>query len=493
MIIPIEGYAPDLDTTTPGILTNCANLIPSLKGFKGAPSALSVGVAALASTCQGAAVLVKLDDTNRLIAGSGTKLYELSGTSWNDVTRVSGGDYGLGGDVRWCFAQFGNVSLAVAKSDILQGSVSGAFSDVGASVPKASIVETVGQFVFLFDINDQGSIGPFGDDPQRWWCCAIGDYTDWTPSISNQCASGQLTSSPGPVKAARRFGDSIVVYKEKSMFLGVYVGPPQTWEFREIPGASGALGQYAVVDVGTSEDPKHLFMGNDDFYQFDGSRPVRIGTPVREAVYSELNRSLASLSIALHDKTQSLVYFYYCSSSNTNPDKCVVYNYKTNKWGRDDRTIEMVVNYVSAGINYDTLGNFYSNYDDLPNISYDSSFFTAATPIPAVFNTSHTLNTLNGPSVSSSMTTGDFGDENSSVFLSRVSPRFLTKPSAANMVNFHRRTLGDSLTTDMTTAMDSKARFDLRREDFWHRVRFDFTGPVELAAINTNGSAGGME
>lgn len=493
MMFKLDGYAPDIDPTTPGVMVNCSSIIPTMKGFAGAPSAVSLGVDALASACQGASVMVKLDDSNRLIAGTGTKLYELSGTSWTDRTRASGGDYSLSGDTRWSFAQFGNVSLAVAKSDILQSSTTGAFANVGASIPKASIVETVGQFVFLFDVNDQGSIGPFGDDPQRWWCCAIGDYTDWTPSIANQCASGQLTSSPGPIKAGKRFGDSIVAYKEKSMFLGVYVGPPAVWDFREIPGDAGALGQSVVVNIGTSENPMHLFMGHDDFFAFDGSRPVRIGTPIRETVYRELNRTYANLSIALHDQTKSLVYFFYCSSGNTTPDKCVVYNYKTGKWGRDDRTVEMVVNYISSGLSYDDLGSSYSTYSDLPSVSYDSSSFTSATPVPAIFNASHVLQTLNGPSVSSSITTGDFGDESISTCLSRVSPRFLTKPSSANMVNYHRRTLGDSLTTDQTTAMDSKARFDVMREDFWHRVRFDFTGPVELAAINTTAIPGGME
>lgn len=492
-MVPIAGYAPDLDPTTAGVLTNCANFIPSLRGFEGAPSPATTGIAALAAACQGAGLLVKLDDTTRLIAGSATKLYELATTTWTDVTRASGGNYGLGTDVRWTFAQFGDVSLAVNKADILQSSSSGAFANVGASVPKATIIETVGQFVFLFDVNDQGGLGSYGDSPDRWWCSAKGDHTDWTPAIGTECASGRLTSAPGPLKAGRRFGDSIIAYKERSMFLGVYVGAPAIWDFREIPGSAGALGQYVVINVGTPEDPKHIFMGSDDFYQFDGSRPLRIGTPVRETVYGELNRQFAHLSVALHDEAKARIYFFYCSSGNTTPDKCVVYNYKTNKWGRDDRTIEMALQYVSGGTIYNDLGTTYATYADLPNISYDSSFWTARTRIPAIFDGSHLLKTLNGPNVTSSMTSGDFGDENVTMCLSRISPRFLTKPSSANMVNYYRMALGESLSTDMTTAMDARSRFDVMRDAFWHRLRFDFTGPVELAALNPVTVEGGEE
>jgi hypothetical protein len=110
-----------------------------------------------------------------------------------------------------------------------------------------------------------------------------------------------------------------------------------------------------------------------------------------------------------------------------------------------------------------------------------------------VFDTSHVLMPLDGPNVTSSFTSGDFGDEDVSALLSRVSPRFLTKPSSANMVNFHRRTLGDTLTQDQTTPMNSLARFDVLRDAFWHRVRFDFTGPVELNAINPDVIVSGSE
>lgn len=484
-MIDFKGYAPDLAATTPGILTDCSALIPTLKGMAGAPSAVDLGLDALAATCQGGAVCIKLDNSIRLLAGTGTKLYELAGTGWDDVTRAS--DYNLGTDIRWTFTQFGDVTIAAAKSDTLQYSSSGDFDDISGA-PAATIVETVGQFVFAMDTDE----GTYGDSPNRWWCCAKGDYSDWTPSIPNECATGILTSAPGPIRAAKRFGDAIVAYKERSMFIGVYVGAPAIWDFRELPGKVGALGQYAVVDIGSAENPMHIFMGPEDFYQFDGSRPVPIGNPLRETIYREMNRSFAYLSITVHDPIKSLVRFYYPSTSSA-LDRCVVYNYKTGRWGRDDRTIEMALQYQSAGITYATLGDYYATYADLPAISYDSSFWTAQNQIPAIFDTLHDLKSLNGPAAASSLTTGDFGDDERFSTLSRFVPRWIEKPASASMTNYYRDNSGEDLTTDQTVAMDSRGRFDVDRESRWHRIRLEFTGPVEIAQGKETLIPGGTE
>lgn len=485
MKVKFLGYAPDADPTLPGIIVDCGAWIPSFKGYEAAPSPQAASVTdALAAACRGAAVLRKLDETTRFFAGSGTKLYEASGTGWTDRTRASGGDYNLASDRRWRFAQYGDVSLAVAKTEILQSTSSGAFANVAADTPKASIVETVGQFVFLGDINDQGALASYGDSPDRWWCCAKGDHTSWTPSTSTEATSGRLTSSPGKIRAMRRFGERIVAYKHRSMFVGEYRGAPQVWNFTELPGQVGAACQECVVNVGTPEEPKHIFMGFEDFYEFDGSRVKPIGENwVKKAVFDTLNKSYAEQATALHDVINSRIYFFYPVASSVNPDKCVVYNYKTDKWGRDDRQVEATVEYISGGMTYDDLGTSYSTYADLPSVSYDSSFWTSEFPIPAIFDTSHLLKTLNGTPGSSTYTTGDMGDENVWMTVSRVRPRFITAPTTGSMINYYRENLGDSLSTGATTSLAS-GKFDVLREARWHRFRFDFTGSVVIPGVD---------
>jgi hypothetical protein len=166
MLVPVRGFAPDVDPTEPGVLTACVGYIPSTKGMKAAPAKVSVGLAALASACRGSAVLLLLDRSRRLFAGTATNLYEAGSSTWTDVTRADG-TYTLGADATWRFAQYGNVSLAAQKGDKIQFSVSSGDFDNITAAPRASIVEVVGQHVFAFDIND-GS-----DRPSGWKTSAL--------------------------------------------------------------------------------------------------------------------------------------------------------------------------------------------------------------------------------------------------------------------------------------------------------------------------------
>lgn len=482
MKIPLLGYAPDKHPNERGVLTVCTNMIPTLRGMAGAPSVQSPSgiTGALAAACQGAASLRKLDESVRTFAGTGTDLYEISGGVWAEITRASGGDYSLGTDVRWRFAQFGNVSLAAAKSDTLQASTTGDFASIAAA-PAAGGVEVIGQFVFLWDTNE----GTYGDSPNRWWCSAKGDHTDWTPAISTECATALITSTPGKIRSIKRFGPHVVIYKLRSIHFGIYAGQPSIWNFdREISSEAGALSHEAVVDVGTPEEPRHIFMGFDDFYEFNGGRPRPLGQGwVRETVYNELNKSFMERAVALLDRAKSLVYFYYPSGASNNPDKGVVYNYKTGKWGRADRTIEHAFEYSSVGLSYDDLGSVYSTYDDLPSVAYDSTIWTSGYPLPAVFDTSHVLKTLDGNAGDSGFRLGDFGDDEKFSTVLRVRPRFTQSPTTGTLVNYYRNNLGDSLTTGATTSL-SNGKFDLKRSARWHALDLSFSGPVEVGMLD---------
>lgn len=477
--VKLLGLGPDQDPTTPGVLTNCASVVPSVRGFKGAPSALSANFATLAAAARGAASLRKMDDTTRLFAGTADAIYEGGSGAWADVTRASGGAYTVGTGLRWRFAQYGNVSLAVQKGDVLQYSNgTGAFANLTA--PKASIVETVGEFVFLADTNE----GTYGDQTDRWWCSAKGDYTSWTPSVATECATGRLIGSSGPIRAMRRFGDQIVAYKGRSMHMGTYQSAPDIWRFDEIPGGVGAVSQEAVVNAGTEQDPRHLFMGADDFYSFDGSRPVPIGVGwIKEQVFAEVSQSYSYGAQAVHDRKNSRVYFFYPTGGSATCDKCVVYNYRTKQWGRDDRRIEATFEYSNPGITYTGLGSVYTTYADLPSVPYDSALASAGAMSPAIFDTAHKLYTLTGPAGNTSITTGDFGDDTQVWLLSKLVPLFFTTPDTATMTNFYRANLGDDLTMD-SLATFSDGRFNKLRSARWHRFRLDFSGDWEMAHIN---------
>lgn len=483
----LSSFAPDTDPTIEGVITDCEGVVPSFKGLAGAPSPTDSLLAALSATVNGAATLLKLDGTSRTFAGQITSIVEASTATWGDVSKTTVAAYAtvLG---RWRFAQYGNVSIAASKENTLQYSSSNLFADISGG-PKADIVETVGQFVFLFNTNES----TYGDSPNRWWCSALGDYTNWTPSIATQSATNTLTSVPGKITAGKRFGDSVVVFKQYGMYVGIYSGPPFIWSFQELPtGGIGTFCQESVAQIGTPEQPKLFFVGTDNFYLFDGARPIPVGFDVKTYFFSNLNVSAAEKICILHDRSYARLYIYFPSGSSTVLNNCLVYNYRTGKWGKDPRTIDFAIEFIPGGLTYADLGTYYATYNDLPSAPYSNAFVSGASIAPAIFNSSHKLQTMNGAASTGFMVTGDYGDDVNEVLLSRVKVKWLTKPTSATMTNYYRQHIGDTLTQDQTVTM-SESRFDVLREARWHRAKINTVGDWEANMVNADFAINGSE
>lgn len=473
------GFAPDVERTTNGALLECANVIPTLKGMKAAPSNVSAGYAASAEAVTGAALLVTLDASVRFYIGGATMIQQGTSGSWTNRSRGAG--YAAGTN-RWCFAQFGNDSLAANKSCVLQRSTGAAFADLTA--PKAAVMEMVSGFVMLANCDDTGSglATGFGDQPDRWWCSGFNDDASWTPAASNQCTSGRLVDAPGPIRALRRLGANVVAYKDKALFVGTYVGPSApVWAWQLIPGDIGCSSQECVVNIGTA----HLFVGETDIYSFDGTRPVPIGAPVREWFFARLNRAYQYQMAAMHDRVNGLVYWFYPSTASTSGalDEAIVFNYRANRWGAITRDIEMPIEVVLGGITYDNLGTLYTTYDDLPAIPYDSPFWVANSPVPAVVGTDHKPYTVGGPAESWSFASQYFGDEQAVSLLSRLNVRWISKPTSATLTPRYGMDEAASFAASPGTPMSTRGHFDILRSARWHQLAVAGSGDMEFVGL----------
>lgn len=472
MRLELAGFSPDLDPETPGILVDCDAIVPTLQGLAAANSLAPTGIAALAATPLSAFTTQLLDGTRRMFAATATKIYEASGTTWTDRSRA--GDYS--GTNRQRFCVFGNNVLNTNRVQAIgQAAPGGAFADI-AGAPAASIIVSVNGFVMAFDTND----GTYGDRPDGWWSSGIRDQTVWAPSAATQAANGRLLDSPGRITAGAALGNDVVAYKDTSMYVGRYVGPPVIWAWQRVSTEVGCAGAEAVVVVDTA----HFFVGPTDFYSFDGTVPRPLESPLREWFQHDLNQTYRSNIIGSADRPRGIVYWYYPSTASADGslDSLVSYNYRTNQWGRQRIAIQTPVVYSSGQITYDGLGGLYATYNDLPEISYDSPFWLQDQNVPGVFQ-GNSLYSLTGAPGASWMRTGDIGDITRYTFLSRVSPRFTVTPASGTASNYYRNTLGETATQDATSTM-SRYRFDFRRSARWHSIRMDFTGNVALNGLD---------
>jgi hypothetical protein len=470
-MIPITGYLPDADSTSQGAILSADNILPTIRGsYIAAPTGVNTTLAALADACYGITSSKLLDGSSRLIAGTDTKLYEGSGTTWTDRSRA--GNYTTGAK-KWRFGMFGNVVLAANGIDILQASTSGAFADV-TGAPKCKVFDVTQGFVMMGATNE----ATYGDQPDRWWCSAIYDYTDWTPDVATQATTGRLVDIAGGITAIKALGASFVAYKESGMFLGNYIGTPLVWEWQPIASEVGCNSQEAVANV---QGLGHIFIGNENIYLFNGAGlPQAIGEGVKDWFFADLNTSYKTNIRSTVDRYKSNVWFFYprTTSAAGELNGAIIYNYKTQKWGVWRGNVEACVEYLAGGVTYDTsTGTF-----DSQTLTFDSPTLTSTTPLLSIVNSSHQLQTLSGAAGTTNITFNDMGDDVSFTTLGRVKARFLRVPTSATMTNQYKYNAGDSLSIGTTNTMvDNK--FDFRKTARWHRVTLQATGDFEISGL----------
>ncbi len=470
----VLGFAPDSDPATPGLLLDCANLIPSELGMRPGPSVTPVGVAALAQDVRGALAAIDLNGNRRSVVGTVTGLYTLAGSGWSDISGP-GAPFALGNEERWALAQFGNSTVASCRTAGMRIATGGDFAKV-AGAPKAKILASLKGFVMAFNTTDAA----YGDEPDRWWCSAYLNASDWTPNVSTLCTTGRLVESGGEITAAHRLGDDIIVYKRRSTFVGRYTGPAEVWNFTQVDSDVGCVGQDAVCDTGKA----HFFIGDDDLYAFDGVQVRPIGRGVlRDWFVRVRSPKYMHRAHAFWDKQNQLAWFFFPSIHGGGElDYGLVYHPSTNKWGRANHFIRALVRYASPAASYDGGTELVTTFDSGPGIEYDSPFWVESQELMAGFDAQNRLVTFAGVAAPSSFTSGDHGDENQHTQCDRLALRLKGEPASAWATGFTKDDSGTEAKM-ASVAIRDDAAFDMRQRGRWHRFRVDCSGDYTLIGI----------
>ena len=470
----ILGFAPDADPTTPGLLTDCANLLPSELGMRPGPTVSPVGVSPTPEDIRGALAAIDLSGNRLAITGTTAGLYSLSGNSWANVTGASG-VISLGLGERWAMTQFANSTVVSTRSAGMRIATGGNFTAI-ANAPKAKILVSLKGFVMAFNTADT----TFGDSPDRWWCSASLNASDWAPNVATLCTTGRLVESGGEIAAAERLGDDVIVYKRRSTYVGRFTGPAEVWNFTQVDSDVGCVGMEAVCDTGKA----HYFIGDDDIYVFDGVQAKPIGRGMLRDWFVEVrDPKQMHKSIAFWDKQNQLAWFFFPSIGGGGTlDQCLVYHPSTNKWGRANNQIKAVVRYASPAATYESGSDLVTNYDTGPTVDFDSPFWVESQELMAGFDAENRLVTFAGTPAPSSFTTGDYGDEEQMTMLDRLTLRLKSSPSRAVATGYTKDD-GGTEARQASTGIRDDAAFDLRQRGRWHRIKVDCVGDYALIGI----------
>ena len=300
------------------------NVVPAEESYR--PLNELAGVSsALASRAQGAAWFRGTAGATKMFAGDASKLYLLSGSTWNDVSRTSGGPYAPGGDNLWRFTQFGTLAIAVNGVDAPQKfdlSVGTNWAALAGSPPVGTFITTVRDFVVM---------GKIGSAPQRVQWSGFNNAETWGTSLSTQA---DLQDLPDGGNVTGLVGGEVgLIFQETSIRRMTYEGPPVIFRIDKIANDIGASVPGSVAGLLDMA----FFLHKSGFYMVRAGQaitPIGRGKVDRTfwAEFDETNHFRSSSAI---DPVRGLYVFAYpANGSNGTPNRLLIYNWHTGRWTR---------------------------------------------------------------------------------------------------------------------------------------------------------------
>ena len=184
-------------------------------------------------------------------------------------------------------------------------------------------VSDINRFVFAFGANEFGTatVNPM---LIRW--SDQGSVVDWTPSVTSQ--AGFLTLSRGTeIIASKQARQEVLVWTDAALYSMQYVGAPVVWSAQLVGENISTASQNCVAYA----NGVAYWMGKDKFYKYDGrTQPLRCD--LRKFIFNDFNDQQYDQVFAGTNESYHEVWWFYCSTDQTNIDRYVVYNYLEDIW-----------------------------------------------------------------------------------------------------------------------------------------------------------------
>jgi hypothetical protein len=148
----------------------------------------------------------------------------------------------------------------------------------------------------------------------------------WNPTATN--TAGDLRIGTGSrIVTAVETRQQILVITDESVHAMQFLGPPFTFGINQISENTTILGPNTALAV----DDTVFWMGAQEFYVYSGS-VQRLPCTVRDYVFNDFNYDQSEKTFAALNSSFSEVWWFYPSSSSTEVDSYVVYNYQQQIW-----------------------------------------------------------------------------------------------------------------------------------------------------------------
>ena len=253
---------------------------------------------------------------------------------------------------------------------------------------------------------------------------------EFEPLSTNTAGSLRLSSGSSIIGGVKT-RQEVLIWTDTALYSMQFVGPPFTFAVNLINEGTGLVGPKAAVTTPSAV----YFMSYNNFYYYNGSVNT-LPCSVQNYVFGDINLTQSFKIHAFTIKDKNEVGWFYCSSSSSEIDRYVIYNYAEDLWfyGELVRTA-----WLDAGTeNYPRATGSNLLY------KHETGFDDDGSPMTGVFIESSDF---------------DLDDGEKFAFARRIIPdfKFISDPNngSVNIVVKTRNFPGDSLSTNSTNEISA--------------------------------------
>lgn len=394
MNISFGPFAPDRSQFSADVLQIANNVLPSPDGVAPFPT-LAIISQALADTCRGACYARTSDGTNRIIAGTSTRLYELNTTdySWTDITGAAG-PYNLAVGDYWTFTRYGdeliihNINNPIQTYAIETG---GTVTTLAGSPPQAKFSWVAGDFLVLGCLNG----GPSQARSVYW--SGVNNSTVWTIGDSG-CDTQELPEGNDIVGGFGETGGFTVIQRDGMQFFPFALESGFTFARQIVNPKQGCVAPRSIVSIGPGQ---FFYLSEDGFFGGVNRQPIG-ATWVDNTLISEAGQNILDVQGAA-DPYRKMVWWRYKTVSGAY--KRLGYHWQLDRWVMCDVDIGELVPLATPSITWDGLDALYATIDGVTE-AFDSRLFFGGRPTMAAFSTDNKLGYFEGPNAAATIQTG---------------------------------------------------------------------------------------
>ena len=179
---------------------------------------------------------------------------------------------------------------------------------------------------------------------------AAGDWDATDPT--KDAGEVDLAETPDKIIDALPLGDSLIIYKESSMYAATYVGAPYIFRFQRLPGESGVLAKGCVVNTPLG----HVVLTAGDVVLNNGQGVASIANGlVRKLIFNNIDSTHYGRSFVTANPQRNEVWICFPYGTTGVCNKAAVWNWIDKTWAIRELTN---VTYGAFGqINYSVGGD----------------------------------------------------------------------------------------------------------------------------------------